>query len=155
MNGPANFFLKNNIFLIVLVFIFIINGITSYINLKRNEDPGFKIRTASIITDTKRLNANQTDKYVTRQIENRLLNMEEIEDLRMESTNSKSIIYADLFEYYKEIQPVWDKLRRKVKLSENDIIQGLSPVVNDEYGDVFGALIAIENKNLDYEKLYV
>lgn len=154
MNGPANFFLKNNIFLIVLVFIFIINGITSYINLKRNEDPGFKIRTASIITDTKRLNASRTDKYVTRQIENRLLNMEEIEDLRMESTNSKSIIYADLFEYYKEIQPVWDKLRRKVKLSENDIIQGLSPVVNDEYGDVFGALIAIENKNLDYEKLY-
>ena len=82
MINISNYFMKNSALLIMLTAVFNICGIKSYSELNRNEDPGFKIRTASIITNTERLNAVKTDLYVTRQIENYIEKMEEIEDIR-------------------------------------------------------------------------
>ncbi len=150
----SEFFIKNNILLIALTLIFGIGGMFAFFNLNRNEDPGFKIRTASIITDTSGFSAKNTNDYVTRPIENLLLQTEEIEDIRSESLTGKSVIYADLYEYYDNIQPIWDKLRRKVALAKSFIPNGLEPVVNDEFADVYGALIGVSKQGADYEELF-
>ncbi len=154
MFNITSFFIKNNVFLILLTLLFLFGGIAGFINLNRNEDPGFKIRTASIITEAKNLTAYQTDNYITKPIENILLQMEEIEDIKEESYPDKSVIYADLYEYYDNIQPIWDRLRRKVELAKNAIPSNLNPVVNDEFADVYGALIGISKKGASYEELY-
>lgn len=154
MVNLSGFFIKNNILLILLTSVFVFGGIFSFANLNRNEDPGFKIRTAGITTYAEGLNAKKVDSYITRQIEKELLKMEEIEDIREESLFGQSVIYADLYEYYDLIQPVWDRLRRKIELAKADLPEGVSPVVNDEFGDVFGALIGVSKVNATYEELY-
>lgn len=154
MINISNYFMKNSALLIMLTAVFIICGIKSYSELNRNEDPGFKIRTASIITNTERLNAVKTDLYVTRQIENYIEKMEEIEDIRSESIDGLSIIYADLYENYKNIRPIWDRLRRKTESAKFSLDKNFTPEINDEYGDVFGALIAVSKKNAPYEELF-
>lgn len=150
----ARFFINNSVVLILTVFIFTVGGLISFFSLKRNEDPGFKIRTASIITEMDGFCAQKIDNYITRPIENILLEMEEIEDIKEESNSGRSVIYADLYETYDNIQPIWDRLRRKVELARNYIPKGATPVVNDEFADVYGTLIGISINEDNYEKLY-
>lgn len=154
MINLCKFFIKNSILLIVITLIFTIWGIAAFANLNRNEDPGFKIRTATVSTSAEGYGANSVDKYISRPIEYNLLSMEEIEDIVEKSFMEKSVVYAHLYENVSDLQPIWDRLRRKTELSKNDIPSGLNPVVNDEFGDVFGALIGVSKEGADYEELY-
>ncbi len=154
MINLGKFFLKNGTFLILTAIVFSFGGIYSFIHLNRNEDPGFKIRTASILTTDEGQSAENIDLKITRPIERELLSMEEAEYIEGKSYPNKSVIYVTLYESFKNIQPIWDRLRRKMELVKPDIPNGLVHVINDEYGDVFGGLIGISGENLSYEELY-
>lgn len=149
----SEFFLKNKFLLVTLVAIITLGGISAYFSLPRNEDPGFKIRTAVITTTYKGANAKQTDEYVTDKIESAIEQMNEIEEIKSRSYDGKSVVYANLYETYKNLQPIWDKLRRKVQKAQIDLPKGITPSVNDEFGDVFGILIAVTGQDYDYWKL--
>ena len=149
----TEFFLKNKFLLVTFVSIIILGGISYYFNTPRNEDPGFKIRTAVITTLYKGANAKQVDEYVTDKIESAIEQMNEVEDIKSRSYNGKSVIYVDVYETYKNLQPIWDKLRRKVQRAQSDLPQGVVPFVDDEFGDVFGIVLAVCAKEFDYWKL--
>ena len=148
------FFLKNRILLLFLVLIFTLGGIFSYFQLNRREDPEFKIRTATVITEAFNRSAEDVDNQITRQIENSIFQMDEIEDVKSESYFDKSIIYVDLFEKFNNIQPIWDKLRRKITLSKQNMPNEINPIVNDEFDTVYGALISVSNNSVNYETLF-
>ena len=139
----SEFFIKNKILLIVLTLILCLGGFFSYQNIKRNEDPGFKIRTATIATKCPNMNANEVDKYVSQKIEDAILEMEEVEHIKVQSYNGLSMIFVDVFETYMDIQPIWDRLRRKVDKVRSTLPNDLQPFVNDEFADVYGTVFAI------------
>ena len=131
MINITEFFIKNKILLIVLTLILCLGGIFSYRDIKRNEDPGFKIRTATITTKCPNMNARQVDKYVSQKIEDVILEMDEVEHIKVQSYDGLSMIFVDVYETYTNIQPIWDKLRRKVDKIRPNLPNGLSPFVND------------------------
>lgn len=149
----SEFFIKNKILLIVLTAILFIGGVFAYIKLERDEDPGFKIRTASITTKCPNMRAKEVDEYVSQTIEDVILEMDEVEHIKVQSYDGLSVIFVDLYEKYKEIQPIWDKLRRKVDKIRGELPNGVSPFVNDEYGDVYGTIFSIEGDDYSYEEL--
>ncbi len=52
------------------------------------------------------------------------------------------------------MRPIWDNLRRKVEKGSRDLPEGTSkPVVNDEFGDVYGTLISISSDGLSLKEL--
>ena len=63
----TRFFLKNKFLLVTFVAILIFGGISYYITTPRNEDPGFKIRTAVVTNIYNGAKAMQTKKYLTEQ----------------------------------------------------------------------------------------
>lgn len=149
----TDFFFKNELLLITVIIIMLFGGIAYYLTTPRNEDPGFKIRTAVVTTSFIGANANQVDKYVTDKIEEAVEQMGEVEDVKSRSYDNKSVVYVDVWEYFKELQPIWDKLRRKVdnaklKLPKNTVVN-----VNDEFGDVYGIVLALIGEDFDYWEL--
>lgn len=149
----TSFFFKNKILLTVLTLILCIGGIFAYKDIKRNEDPGFKIRTATVTTICTNMNAEQVNKYVTGKIEDYILEMDEVEHIKSQSYDGLSVIYVDVYETYDNMQPIWDKLRRKVENSKKDLPKGLVPYVNDEFADVFGTIFSITGDNYSYSEL--
>lgn len=149
----TTFFIKNKILLITLTLIFIIGGIFSYKNIKRNEDPGFKIRTATVTTKCPNMNAYEVDKFVSQQIEEGILEMDEVEHIKVQSYNGLSMIFVEVYETYMEMQPIWDKLRRKVDKIRPNLPDGLSPFVNDEFSDVYGTIFSISGDDFSYKEL--
>lgn len=52
------------------------------------------------------------------------------------------------------MQPIWDKLRRKVEKAAPDLPDGvIGPTVNDEFGDVFGILMMLTGDGFTYREL--
>ena len=52
------------------------------------------------------------------------------------------------------MRPIWDNLRRKVDGARNSLPSGISgPIVNDEFGDVFGTLVSITGEGYNYADL--
>ncbi len=147
------FFLKNELFAYIITALFFFGGIFAYFNLPRDEDPGFKIRTAVITTSYKGAKPAYVDEYLTQIIEDELRTIPELEHVRSKSRFGLSTIYIDVFEKYKELQPIWDKARRRLEKIQASLPSGTKPHLDDEFGDVFGILVALSGKDYSYQEL--
>ncbi|NNG47366.1 MAG: efflux RND transporter permease subunit, partial [Deltaproteobacteria bacterium] len=57
-------------------------------------------------------------------------------------------------ESYTEMRPIWDDLRRKVDRAKGDLPENVNgPFVNDDFGDVFGIVIALTGEGYTYAEL--
>ncbi len=147
------FFLKNELFAYVITALLFFGGIFAYFNLPRDEDPGFKIRTAVITTQYKGASPIYVDEYLTQIIEDELRTIPELEHVRSKSRFGLSTIYIDVYERYKELQPIWDKARRRLEKIQPSLPENTRPYLNDEFGDVFGILVALWARDYTYSEL--
>lgn len=149
----TKFFLKNKVLLLTLTTLLFIGGIFAYFNLPRNEDPGFKIRTAVITTPFKSANAGQVDLYLTQKLEEEMEQIGEIEHVRSTSRNGVSVIYVDIYEKFTNLQPIFDKIRRRVDTAQVLLPTGAKSIVDDEFGDVYGVIVTVSGKDFSYKEL--
>ena len=112
--------------------------------MPRAEDPGFTIRTAVVQTLFPGANPERVENLVTDKIEKVIQEMPELDNVRSESKTGLSIVYVDIQENYMQMRPIWDSLRRKVQKAVPDLPEEvIGPFVNDEFGDVFGVILAL------------
>jgi multidrug efflux pump subunit AcrB len=134
--------------------IILVAGIGAYFNLPRAEDPGFIIRTALVQTIFPGASPERVELLVTDKLEKAIEEMPEIDFLRSETKTGISVINVNIQARYKEMQPIWDKLRRKVDRVTPDLPEGIiGPTVNDEFGDVFGTILTVTGEGLTYAEL--
>ncbi len=129
---------KNRITTTVLAII-ALAGIGTYLTMPRAEDPGFIVRTAEVQTFFPGASPERVELLVTDKLEKVIQQMPELRVVRSESSTGFSVIYAEINKDLKNMRPVWDKLRRKVADARSQLPETIvGPIVNDEYGDVFG-----------------
>jgi multidrug efflux pump subunit AcrB len=134
--------------------IILVGGLSAYRSLPRAEDPGFIIRTAVVITNFPGASPERVELLVTDKIEKAIQEIPELDVIRSQSKTGSSIIWVDIKEEYTEMRPIWDSLRRKVDRVRGDLPEGVSgPFVNDEFGDVFGIVIALTGDGFTYAEL--
>lgn len=144
---------KNRITLVALLII-VGAGISSYRTMPQSEDPGFIVRTALVQTLLPGASPERIENLVTDPIETAIQQMPELDFITSESSTGLSIIYVNIKESYKEMRPIWDSLRRKVDNARAGLPEGvIGPVVNDEFGDVFGVLFTITGEGYTYAEL--
>ena len=150
----TNFALKNDKVTIVFSLLIFFYGIISFLDLPRAKDPGFIIRTATVVTYFPGASAKRVEQLVTDKLEKEIQQMAEIDFISSTSKNGVSIIFVNILEKYKKMRPIWDDLRRKVEVGTRSLPQGTTtPIVNDEFGDVYGTMISITSDGLSYEEL--
>ena len=142
----AGYAIRHKAIMFVLVLLVTIGGIFAYGRLGRLEDPEFTIKEAVIYTQYPGATAEQVELEVTEPIETAVQQLKQLKEVRSISRAGLSIVFAEIQEVYdKETLPqVWDELRRKVGLAGQELPPGCrQPVVNDDFGDVYGVLFAL------------
>ena len=152
----AEIAIKNKTVTWFAVFVILMGGIGSYLDLPQLEDPAFSVKTAVITTNYPGATAEEVELEVTDRIEQGLMEMKEIRYVESMSRPGFSFIRVEMLpEYWSDKLPqIFDEMRRKVKKMESSLPPGAStPEVNDDYGLVFGLLLAITGDGYSYEQL--
>ena len=138
----------------VVLFLILVTGMLTFATMPRAEDPGFIIRTALVQTIFPGASPERVEQLVTDKLEKIIQEMPEIDFINSQSKPGISIIFVNIKESYKNMRPIWDSLRRKVDRAKDQLPSGIvGPLVNDEFGDVFGTLIAITGDGYSYAEL--
>lgn len=144
---------RNRVTLTVITLL-ILAGLLAYRDIPKAQDPGFTIRTAVITTRFPGASPQRVEELVTDKIEKKVQEMPEIDSITSESRTGISIIYVNFKESYRVMRPIFDDLRRKVETVVDDLPQGATvPVVNDEFGDVFGSVYTLTGDGFSYAEL--
>lgn len=144
---------RNRVFTAVIAIV-LIGGSLAYSDMPRNEDPGFLVRTALVQTFFPGASPERVEMLVTDKLEEVIQEIPELDFISSSSKVGTSIIYVNISESYDDMRPIWDDLRRKVEGIQGDLPDGVvGPFVNDDFGDVFGSLIAITGADFEYREL--
>ncbi len=140
--------LKNNKFVFFLVAALVIGGVFSYNSMSKLEDPEIKVKQAMVVTTYPGASAHEVELEVTEPLELSLRAIKGVETVVSRSMDDVSIIEVQLKLTVpdEEVEQTWDVLRRKINDTKGSLPSGAnSPVVRDDFGDVFGMFYAITN----------
>jgi multidrug efflux pump subunit AcrB len=150
----TKFTLDNNRTALVILAVLLLAGYMAFTTMPRAYDPGFTIRAAQVITYLPGASAQRVEALITDKIEEVIHEMPEVDFVKSESRAGVSIIIVNIQESYSDMRPIWDSLRRKVDSVTPDLPEGVSgPIVNDEFGDVFGIVLTITGEGFSYAEL--
>ena len=154
--GIAAFSMKNKLVSWMITVILLFGGILHFFKLGQLEDPNFTIKNAVIVTLYPGASAQQVEEEVTHVLENALQNMKQVDYIASWSSNGVSQIdfriprdvTAD------QVQQVWDDMRRKIGDVAARLPKGASaPMINDDFGDVYGMLLQIKGDGHNLAKI--
>ncbi|WP_291862763.1 efflux RND transporter permease subunit [Marinilabilia sp.] len=148
--------LQKKSLLITFFTVLVIGGIGSFSSLSKLEDPEIPVKAAVVITPYPGASAEEVDLEVTKLMEEAIQKLENIDYIESRSIPGMSQITVNLEGKVTtgELPQIWDHLRRKV----NDASPGLpagagKPIVNDDFGDVYGIFMAVSSDGYTYEEL--
>ena len=150
------FAIKNKAVIYFAVFLLAAAGIASYFSLGKLEDPEFTVKTAIIVTPYPGASPAEVELEVTDRIEVALQDMTQLDYLKSFSRSGLSLIEVNIKpEFWSDRLPqVWDEMRRKIRDIEATLPPGVGrPIVSDDFGDVFGLLLAITGDGYNYADL--
>lgn len=150
----TNIALQKRQFTLLIIAVLVISGIQTYFSIPRAQDPGFIIRAAQVITYFPGASPERVEELVSDKLEEKIRQMPELDFVTSENKTGVSIVIVNIKESYTNMRPIWDSLRRKVEDAARDLPDGTStPIVNDEFGDVFGIVYAITGDGFSYKEI--
>ncbi len=146
--------LERRQFTLLIIVVMFIAGIQAYMDIPRAQDPGFIIRAAQVITYFPGASPERVEELVSEKIVEKIRQMPELDYVSSENKSGVSIIIVNIRESFTDMRPIWDSLRRKVEEAERNLPEGVSsPIVNDEFGDVFGIVYTITGDGFSYAEI--
>ncbi|MCG8527954.1 MAG: efflux RND transporter permease subunit [Opitutales bacterium] len=154
----AEFSIKNKLLSVIVILIVIFGGWHAYQNMSRFEDPEFTIRVAVVVTPYPGASPQEVAEEVTEPLETALQQLQEVDIIESISTTGMSEIHVEIkYEFSKtkdDLQTVWGKVRNKIKDAERSLPPGaVTPIVNDDFGDVYGLLFYLTGEGYDKTEL--
>ncbi|WP_281434851.1 efflux RND transporter permease subunit [Mesorhizobium caraganae] len=136
--------------------VFVVAGIFSYLNLGREEDPNFTIKTMIVQANWPGASVNETVRQVTDRIEKKLEELDSLDFTRSVTTAGKTVIFVNLKDTTKarDVVSNWTQVRNMVNDIAPQFPQGVQgPFFNDRFGDVFGNIYAFTSDGLTPRQL--
>jgi multidrug efflux pump subunit AcrB len=152
----AEFSIKKSVITLVLTAVVLIAGIKSYQGLSCLEDPEFTIKQATITTSYPGASAKEVAEEVTNVIEKAVQEMGQLDYVESKSSRNLSTVKVFIKDQYDKLAlpQVWDELRRKMQNTKSQLPPGAGdPVVNDDFGDVYGVFLALSGEGYSYAEL--
>lgn len=156
MRKLVEFGLQYKAVMILITVIILIGGIFSFFSLGRLEDPPFSVKSALVITQYPGATPEEVEQEVTDRLETAIHQMPQVKHIYSMSRDGLSYIKVDVKDRYwaKDLPQVWDELRRKINDATPSLPPGVdAPRVVDDFGFVFGFLLAITGEGFSYAEL--
>ena len=148
--------LSNRKLVSFFVAILVVGGIISYDIMPKLEDPAIKVKQAMVVTTYPGASAHEVELEVTDKLEKAIREMSGIDNVQSQSMNDLSLITVELETTVKDedVEQHWDILRRKVSNIASSLPSTAStPVVRDDFGDVYGMFYALTADGLSDQEM--
>ncbi len=156
IQGVAAYFIRNRVISWMVSLIFLIGGTAAFFNLGRLEDPAFTIKDAMVVTSYPGATPQQVEEEVTYPLEKAIQQLTYVDEVNSISSRGLSQITVTMKNKYgpDDLPQIWDELRRKVNDLNGTFPPGVnSPQVIDDFGDVYGILLAVTGDGYSYKEL--
>ncbi len=145
----------NRVTYIILLLVLVL-GVTSYKNLPRDSMPPYTVRMVSVVTNFPGASPERIEALISDKIEKVAQEIPEVKNITSQSRTGVSIVNISLKDEVdaKDLQPIWDSLRRKIE-ALNTLPTGIKgPHVKDEgIGEVFGIFVAFISDGFGYNEI--
>jgi multidrug efflux pump subunit AcrB len=136
--------------------IFAIMGVAAYLNLGREEDPSFTIKTMLIQVQWPGASVDEMSKQVTERIERKLEELDVLDYTKSMTTPGQTIVFVYLRDTTKgrDVPNTWMRVRNMIHDIQPEFPAGVTePSYNDTFGDVFGNVYAFTADGLTQRQL--
>ena len=135
---------------------FMAAGLYSYLQLGRQEDPDFTIKTMVIQAQWPGASPQEMTRQVTDRIEKKLEELELLDYTKSVTVAGQTTVFVYLRDSTKasDVKPTWVRVRNMIADIKGDFPQGVvGPEFNDRFGDVFGNIYAFTGDGLSQRQL--
>ncbi|GEA58814.1 efflux RND transporter permease subunit [Vibrio comitans] len=156
VTGIAAYFIRNKVISWMITLIFFIGGTAAFFDLGRLEDPAFTIKDAMVVTSYPGATPEEVEEEVTYPLEKAIQQLTYVDEVTSISTRGLSQITVTIKRNYtsEDLPQIWDELRRKVTDIQGSLPPGVNtPAVIDDFGDVYGVLLAVTGEGYSYKEL--
>ncbi|MFN3506663.1 MAG: efflux RND transporter permease subunit [Allorhizobium sp.] len=136
--------------------IFVVAGTLSYMNLGREEDPAFTIKTMIINAQWPGASAEEVTLQVTDRIEKKLEELDALDNTRSVTQAGQTTVFVDLLSSTKasEVTDNWVRVRHMMDDIKGQLPTGVvGPFFNDSFGDVYGNIYAFTSDGLTQRQM--
>lgn len=152
----AEFSIQKKVISWLIIILMLAGGTFAFKQLGRYEDPEFTIKDAMVTTRYPGATPLEVENEVTDKLEKAIQAMSEVDTITSISSAGKSEITVTMKDQYNKntLPQIWDELRRKVGDITPQLPPGAGkPLVNDDYGDVYGMYYAIVGDDYTYKEI--
>lgn len=124
----------------------LLGGLWGLNTVGRLEDPSFTLKTALVFVPYPGATAMEVEEEVTDVVESALQQMKQLDRVESKSMPGMAQITVEIEMTYgpDEIPQVWDEMRRRIRDIEGELPSGAqSPIINDDFGYVYGMFYAV------------
>ncbi|MFM9922704.1 efflux RND transporter permease subunit [Variovorax sp. H27-G14] len=139
-----------------LMVVLMVLGAFAYFQLGQDEDPPFTFRAMVVRTYWPGATAQQVAEQVTDKLERTLQEAPYADKIRSYSKPGESQIIFNIKDSSKsaEVANVWYTVRKKISDMRATLPAGVQgPYFNDDFGDVYGVIYALESEGFSYAEL--
>ena len=149
--------LENGRVTIMVLLVILVMGLVSYGNLSRDSMPPYTLRICTVVTQFPGASPERVELLITKRIEEVVQELPELDDVTSESRTGLSVVTVSLAPdiQKKDLQAVWDRLRRKIEGIERELPDGSRPpTVNDDgFGTVYGVMLGLQGEGFSNAEL--
>lgn len=145
---------KNRVVLSILAVVMVM-GMLFYKSLSRDSMPPYTIRVASVVSSFPGASPERVEELVTDKIEKIAQELPELKEVKSTSRTGLSVVQVELKMEVEpeELQPVWDRLRRKLS-SIQGLPNNVRPQLQDDgIGEVFGIAVGLISDGYSYTEM--
>ena len=135
---------------------FMAAGVVAYLQLGREEDPAFTIKTMVIQAQWPGASADEVTRQVTERIEKKLEELESLDYTKSVTVSGQTTVFVNLLATTKarDVAPTWARVRNMVDDIRREFPQGvIGPAYNDRFGDVYGNIYAFTSDGLTQRQM--
>ena len=136
-----------------LMIVLMVLGVAAYFQLGQDEDPPFTFRAMVVRAYWPGATAEQVAEQVADRIEKTLQEVPYADKIRSYSKPGETLVIFQLKDSSppKDVPQIWYTARKKIGDMQATLPQGVvGPFFNDEFGDVFGVIFALQGDGFSY-----
>lgn len=151
----TEFTIKNNVFTLSLLVVIIAAGISAFQNMSRDDMPPFLVRVANVVTVFPGASPERMELLVSDKIEKVCQEVPEVDYIQSENRVGVSVVTIFIKDSARDLQPIFDKLRRKVEAVRGQLPSGVVSVRFEDEGlaDVYGIILGLTVDGFSYAEL--
>ena len=156
MTGITRFGLDASRITLVFIVAVIVAGVGQFLTFPRQEDPPIVIREVVVSAQFPGMKPEDIEQLITRRIEEELRSLAEIDDIWSDSKTGVAVVHADMTDDISEedLPVMWQRIRnRMIDLAPKLPAGTIGPFVNDEFGLVAVATIALWSEGFTMEEM--